>query len=122
MDTRVAVVSLWAEDVSALAHFYQEVIGLHLASHQHQRPHYKLGNCYLTILKGRSVPPQNAVPEHFPLIALAVGDLDAAIQRLQTHAIEMPWGIQRDSDSRWVMFYDPAGNLIELVEFKQSSN
>jgi len=27
-------------------------------------------------------------------------------------------GIEEDADSRWVMFHDPAGNLIELAQFK----
>jgi hypothetical protein len=27
----------------------------------------------------------------------------------------MPWGVEEDSDSRWVMFYDPGGNLIEVA-------
>jgi hypothetical protein len=31
--------------------------------------------------------------------------------------VDLPWGIERDEHSRWAMFHDPAGNLIELVEF-----
>jgi hypothetical protein len=29
----------------------------------------------------------------------------------------LPWGIEGDARSRWVMFHDPAGNLVELVQF-----
>ena len=51
-------------------------------------------------------------------MAFAVDDLEAAIARLQAHGVELPWGIENDEVSRWVMFHDPAGNLIELVQFE----
>jgi hypothetical protein len=40
------------------------------------------------------------------------------IDRLRLHHVDLPWGIEEDADSRWVMCYDPAGNLIELAQFK----
>jgi len=40
-----------------------------------------------------------------------------AIEQLGLHGVEMPWGVESDSVSRWVMLTDPAGNLIELVQF-----
>jgi len=118
-DLRIAVVGLWAEDVPATAHFYRDVIGLSLLAHHHgERPHFDLGGSYLTILKGRPVPAQDASPPHFPVVALAVEDLDAATERLRAHGVEMPWGVEGDAQSRWVKFYDPAGNLVELVQFE----
>ena len=117
MVTSIAVVSLWAEDVPAAMHFYQDILGLRLLPHAHERPHFDVGGIYLTILKGRPVPAQDAAPNRFPLIALAVDDLDAAEQNLRLHGVELPWGIEADADSRWVMFHDPAGNLVELVQF-----
>ena len=118
---RIAVVSLWAEDVPTAAHFYRDVIGLRLLSHHSHhdgRPHFDLGGTYLAILKGKPVPAQNAEPSHFPLIAFAVDDLDSAIERLRAHRVELPKDVAESADSRWVMFRDPAGNLIELVQFK----
>jgi catechol 2,3-dioxygenase-like lactoylglutathione lyase family enzyme len=120
MNTKLAVISLWAEDVPATAHFYRDVIGLHLLPHHHGgSPHFDLGGIYLTILKGRPVLPENPVPSRFPIIAFAVTDLDAAVQRLRAHQVALPWGIEGDDDSRWVMFKDPAGNLIELAQFSE---
>ena len=117
MEPRVAVISLWAEDVPAAAHFYRDVIGLKLLHHAGARPHFEVNGVYLTILKGRPAPAQDAIPARFPLVAFAVDDLEAGIQRLREHKIELPWGIEKDAASRWVMFSDPAGNLIELVQF-----
>ncbi len=118
---QIAVVSLWAEDVPTAAHFYRDVIGLRMLphdSHHDERPHFDVGGTYLTILKGKPIPAQNTEPSHFPLIAFTVDDLGSAIERLRTHRIELLKDVAEDADSRWVTFHDPAGNLIELVQFK----
>jgi catechol-2,3-dioxygenase len=119
MFPRVAVVSVWAEDVVGAAHFYRDVIGLKLQMHDRHRPHFDLGGIYLVILQGRPLPPLNPVPARFPVVAFAVDDLDAAVERLRIHHVDLPWGIEEDADSRWVMLHDPAGNLIELANFKR---
>ena len=61
--------------------------------------------------------PQDTPPARFPVIAFSVDDLEAAIERLCNRGVEMPSGVESDSTSRWVMLTDPAGNLIELVQF-----
>jgi catechol 2,3-dioxygenase-like lactoylglutathione lyase family enzyme len=120
MSPQLAVVSLWAEDVATAAHFYRDVIGLKLIDHHGDRPHFDLGGIYLVILKGRPLPPINPIPDRFPIVALAVDDLDAAIDGLRAHHVDLPWGLEEDASSRWVMFHDPAGNLIELAHFKHA--
>lgn len=117
MDPELAVVGLWAEDVAAAARFYHEVIGLNPVPHHGQQPHFNLGGIYLTILQGRPSPAEDAVPSRFPILALSVDNLQNAIARLEANAVELPWGIEEDANSRWAMLHDPAGNLIELVEF-----
>jgi catechol-2,3-dioxygenase len=117
MSTRIAVVSLYAEDVSIAAHFYRDVLGLTLLPHHGGRLHFDLGGSYLVLLKGQPAPTPNQPSERFPLVAFAVDDLDASINRLQMHQVELPWGVDQDASSRWVMFHDPAGNLLELVQF-----
>lgn len=124
MTARVAVISLWAEDVPATAHFYRDVLGLRLVAHpasdpNHARLHFDVGGVYLTLLKGRPVPAQDAQPARFPLFALAVDDLEAMVARLKAHHVPLPWGMEEDAGARWVMFHDPAGNLIELAQFKE---
>lgn len=117
MTARLAVLSLWAEDVPATAHFYRDVIGLELLSHHGDRVHFDLDGIFLAILQGKPQPARNSIPERFPLFALSVDDLDAAVEKLRVHGVSLPWGIESDGESRWVMFHDPAGNLIELVQF-----
>ena len=113
---RMIVVCLWAEDVTATAHFYMDVFGLelHHAAH-HPRVHFKVGDTYLTILKGKPQAAQDMEPARFPLFAFKVDDLDAAVEQFQSHKVEMPWGIEGKGENRWVMFHDPAGNLIEIT-------
>ena len=115
MDPELAVIGLWAEDIAATAHFYHEVIGLNPMPHHGKWPHFNLGGIYLTILQGRPCPAEDAVPSRFPILALSVDNLGNAIARLEDNAVEMPWRIEEDANSRWVMFHDPAGNLIELT-------
>jgi predicted enzyme related to lactoylglutathione lyase len=116
---QISVVSLWAEDVPATAHFYQEVIGLSLCPCQGRHmdpPHFDVGGAYLTILQGKSVLDQNSNP--FPVIAFTVDDVDAAIERLKVHYIDLLKDVAEDSDARWGLVRDPGGNLIELVHWK----
>ena len=122
MGFHLAVFSLWAPDVPLTAHFYRDVIGLPLI-HQHgDRPHFLLEQgSVLVIMQGRPVPALDPQPERFPLFALQVEDLDAAINRLRQHQVELPWGIESGPGSRWIMFHDPAGNLVELVEMANDS-
>ena len=119
MPPRLAVLSLWADDVPTTAHFYRDVIGLSLLNHHDGRPHFDLKGIILVLLQGSPQPAQNTTPERFPLFALAVEDLDSAVIKLQAHGVSLPWGIESDHNARWVMFHDPAGNLIELVQFNE---
>jgi catechol 2,3-dioxygenase-like lactoylglutathione lyase family enzyme len=115
MTPKLFVVTLWAEAVAQTAHFYRDVIGLPLVLH-HDRPHFDLGGIFLTILKGKST--QESI-RRFPCVAFSVDNLDTAIQRLESHHVELPFGVEEDEETRWVMFYDPGGNLIELAEIKK---
>lgn len=117
MNAKLAVISLWAQDVPAATQFYQDIIGLRLLFQHGGRPHFDLGGIYLVILKGCPQSPLNPTPDRFPVAAFQVKDLDAAVERLHHHHVELPWGIESDANSRWVMFSDPGGNVIELVQY-----
>jgi catechol-2,3-dioxygenase len=117
MKLKLAVITLWAEDVNQMADFYQNVLGLPLLTVDRGRPHFDYGGGYLIILPGQPYKRQDSTQSRFPVIAFAVENLDEFIHRLNLYNIEMPWGVEEDQDSRWVMFYDPGGNLIEVAMF-----
>ena len=114
---QLAVVALWASDVPQAVHFYRDVVGLILMPHHGERPHFDLGGTTLTILRGLPHPAEDAVPARFPVVAFRVPHLEQAIARLEAAGVPLPWGIEEEAGSRWVMFHDPVGNLVELVEF-----
>jgi catechol 2,3-dioxygenase-like lactoylglutathione lyase family enzyme len=117
---KLVLVSLEAAEVGQTAHFYRDVIGLEIAGHHGHMPDFDLNGTYLMIIQGGPVSKLARVSAQFPVLALKVVDLDKAIDRLRRHHVELPWGIEQGETSRWVKFYDPAGNLIELVEFGQT--
>lgn len=117
MEPRLVVVSLWGENVSEMVHFYRDVVGLSLRDHHHDLPHFDMGGSSLVILKGESLKPLNPEPERFPILAFAVEDLEHEINRLRKFGIDFPWDVEVGPGSRFVMFEDPGGNLIEYVEF-----
>ena len=122
MIEKFEVICLWAEDVPKTTHFYEDVLGLKLLPHHHgRRPHFKVGDAYLTILKGKPHPAEESDPDRFPLFAFRVRDLDASVELLRAHGVELPWGVEGHNESRWVIFHDPAGNLIELTEDVQGN-
>lgn len=115
---RLVVVSLRAEDLPATVHFYQEILGLVLRPDHGHWPTFDLvGGAHLVIVKGQ--PPVDRVPEgaRFPVLAFAVQDLDKAVEHLVHHAVDLPWGMETGPGTRWVMFPDPAGNLVEFAQF-----
>jgi catechol 2,3-dioxygenase-like lactoylglutathione lyase family enzyme len=115
MNPKLFVITLWAEDVTQAAHFYRDVIGLPFIMH-HDRPHFNLGGVYLTILEGRAVVE---TARRFPCVAFSVDSLDAVLEQLKAHQVDLPFGVEADEETRWVMFHDPAGNLIEIAEITQ---
>ena len=116
MITKLFVVSLRAPDLPAATQFYRDVVGLPLAVPRPDRPHFDLGGgAYLVILEGEPSRAESSAEDRFPRIAFEVDDFEAALNRLESAGIELPWGVEKDSLRRWAEFYDPAGNLIEIV-------
>jgi catechol 2,3-dioxygenase-like lactoylglutathione lyase family enzyme len=115
------MMSLKAKDVARTAHFYRNVIGLEMAGHHGHMPDFDLNGTYLTIIQGEPAAKLGGASTQFPALALEVENLDKAIDRLRLHHIELPWEIEQGDTSRWVKFYDPARNLIELVQFDSLS-
>ena len=71
-------------------------------------------------MEGRLEQPRDP-KRRWPMFALTVSDLDQSVNALRDAVVELPWGIEEfgapEPSSRYVMFHDPAGNLIEVVEW-----
>lgn len=119
LSPRLMVVSLRAQDLPACFHFYRDVIGLVPEPHHGHYPTFDLGNdALLVILPGVPRQDRDSQEARFPVIAFAVENLEIAVEHLQAHGVAIPWGVESSPEARWVMFYDPAGNLIELAQAK----
>ena len=83
-----------AEDVSAAAHFYRNVIGLPSWRNTPAiAPLHNLDGTYLVILRDQPTLPLN--PElRFPLVAFSNPDLDANLDKLRSHGVALPWGVE----------------------------
>ena len=121
MITQFAVITLWAENVPAVAHFYRDALDLPWLHHHADRVHFDVGGVYLAILPGKPSAQEDPRSPRFPVVAFKVKDLDEALRRLQDQKVDTPWGVEENEEARWVMFYDPAGNLLELVQFREPS-
>jgi catechol 2,3-dioxygenase-like lactoylglutathione lyase family enzyme len=72
----VAVVSLWAEDVPALVHFYRDVVGLPLLADHDHWPAFRLGHgLHLVIVEGQPAFAREPGESRFPVLAFTVQDL-----------------------------------------------
>lgn len=117
----LAVLTVWAEasKLKATAAFYQNV--LNLKPVDADNPYIlNAGGSFIVIMEGKLAPPVDTA-RRWPLFALTVPSLDDALEQLRKADVALPWGIEEYGEpkpySRYVMFNDPAGNLIELVEW-----
>ena len=117
MKLKLAVVTLWADDVNRTVDFYRDTLGLPLLIVDRGRAHFDLGGAYLVILAGQPHKLDDSTRSRFPVLAFAVDGLDQIIDQLKSQGVEMPWGVEDDHDSRWIMFNDPGGNLLEIAQF-----
>jgi hypothetical protein len=85
--------------------------------HHADRPHFDLGNLYLVLVQGKPAEREVGSAEDFPILAFAVENLDESIEVLRSNDVDLPWEVVQSEGLRWIKFYDPAGNLIELVEY-----
>lgn len=109
-----AILCLRLPDLEAGRNFYHKALGL--AELPAAFPHFDLGGVFLVLREGAAPPPPDE-PDPFPQLALIVADLDAALERLAAAGVSIPWGVEDNGRDRWVRFYDPAGNLLELAQF-----
>ena len=118
---RLAIVSIMAENVHETVHFYRDVLGLNLLPHHGHRLAFDVGENVLVVIEG--VPgKEKDKSTRFPDLTFAVEDIELALKHLEAHNVETLRGIETRGDTRWVLFRDPARNLVELAQFGVKNN
>jgi len=120
MKLNIAVITLWAENYEETVEFYKEVLGTN-DIHQEAEGviHFKIDDILFTVMKGKPGKATNSFIPRFPIVAFSVEDIQQLHNRLKEIKVELPWGIEENSSAKWIMLNDPAGNLIEFVQFLQ---
>jgi len=119
---RVSVLSVWCPPTlqDDCRSFYRNVLHLPEAAGHGTHHAFDADGTYVVLMDGRPTPASETT-KRWPLFALRVDDLDAAIRDLRDAGVDLPRGIEPEGagpgNSRYVMFHDPAGNLLELVEW-----
>lgn len=119
---QVAVLTVWAETtkLEATARFYEDVLGLRRIGSSADHHVLDTDGTFIVVREGRLQPPRDP-KKRWPMFALTVPDLDRSVTALRAAHVELSWGIEEFGapapSSRYAMFHDPAGNLIEIVEW-----
>jgi len=118
---KLIVVTLWAPDIAEIVHFYRDILGLNLLPHHEKQPVFSVGEgTHMMIREGKPLPVEDATP--FPVVAFQVANLDQAIEHLQAHGVKMAGEIVTNPSARYIMFHDPAGNLLEIAELSRGAH
>jgi len=123
---RLHHVAVIASDYQRSKHFYTEVLGFRVVSefYRAERQSYKLdlalpGGGQIELFSFPNPPPRPSRPEACGLrhLALAVADLDAAVQSIVSHGLPVePVRIDELTGKRYTFFADPDGLPIEFYE------
>ena len=123
---RVHHIALICTDYDASKRFYTDVLGLRIIRevYRAERQSYKLdlalaGQYVIELFSFPNPPPRPSQPEAAGLrhLAFAVGDVDAALARLQQQGVACePVRVDEFTGRRFTFLADPDGLPIELYE------
>ena len=110
---------LYFNDLEKADHFYREIIGLELTIDQGFAKIFKLhGGSHIGLVDGKkgSLKPSNDKPV---MVTLLVPDVDAWYRHLTAHGVETrsPPKDDPQTKTRYFMFQDPEGYVIEIQRF-----
>jgi glyoxylase I family protein len=119
-------VAIIASDYVRSRHFYSEILGFRIVAENYRsdRASHKLdlevaGGVQIELFTFPDAPARLSRPEALGLrhLAFRVGDLDAAIGRLNQHAVEVETvRVDPYTGKRFTFFSDPDGLPLELYE------
>jgi catechol 2,3-dioxygenase-like lactoylglutathione lyase family enzyme len=115
--------ALYADDLDEAEGFYSTVLDLALDSKADGRHlFFQCGRGMLlifdpaaTAVEGGPVPPHGATGPGHVAFAVAASELDAWIDQLEQHGVEIEARVDWPAGGRSIYFRDPAGNSLELT-------
>ena len=115
--------SLYADDLHRAEAFYSRVLDLELDSKEDGRHlFFKCGQAMLLIFnpnvtaaKRGPVPQHGATGPGHVAFSVDATDLDAWIEQIESHGVEVEACIDWPAGGRSIYFRDPAGNSLELT-------
>jgi lactoylglutathione lyase len=128
-------VAVQVADLDAAIAFYTEKLGLKLVFTKVDRAHHE-AFAFLELAGGRlellqtldadghaQARPKRPIAEPFcPHIALATGDLDQLLERLEQQGIPIVKGpLEIPATVRWLYVADPDNNIIEFVQWTSAN-
>ncbi len=125
MIARVYETVLYADDVAAASPFYTDVLDLRLVDGPDElAAAFRLDDGGVLLIfdparasqAGRLVPSHGATGAGHVAFAVEQGSLDAWVERLSGHGVEIERTIHWDGRGRSLYVRDPAGNSVELVD------
>jgi catechol 2,3-dioxygenase-like lactoylglutathione lyase family enzyme len=109
------VVTLWAPDPEALAPFYAHTLRLPRDDHHGHAANFQVDDTHLVIMPGEPQPPRNQKRDPWPIFAFSTPHYDAIKETLSTQGVPVLDQSPAGQVHEWIMFPDPAGNILELV-------
>ncbi len=112
-DNRLCFVSIRTKNLDASAHFYKEILGIHIHPGE-EYPHYECSwnDPYLHF----AIFPSDAKQ---PLLAFAVDNLEHTHKRVVAAGAEVVSAPMQETWGRSAEYRDPDGNIVSLVELSR---
>ncbi len=111
-------VALLTRNLAQLEAFYSQVLGLPVARRWDDVGivFIYLGGVMIELIDSKHAPEAESAPGAFEHLALQVDDVDSAYAELAAKGVRMRSEPENFKGVRIAFFYDPDGNLLELVE------
>lgn len=113
---------LFVADLEKEIAFYRDAIGLPFIKQEGAFAFFDAGNGDLFELWPMGVPsPAPKTPAQQSLkVSFRVDNLDEAVAELTARGVQFIDGIGEKDGTRWAIFVDPEGNLLELKQLPES--
>lgn len=111
-------VGLFTPNFDAMKHFYSETLGLEIVRSwdEPQIVFFAAGSTLIELVDKPDAAIDEARPAGFDHFAFHVDDVDAAFDELKEAGVRTAIDPKDFQDVRIAFFYDPDGNMLELVQ------